>query len=345
MTGLTGSHVALNAATPMVLFETLFCISMFKRSSATRLPKILLFIGAFITLSSASAKGSGIVTNFPAGNVIQVDLNGKASAQAANAPMASYLGPAEAPMQIPDYGIKDDSSSIVFLQTEIYRVKPTLLEDIGTSAQWASESWWSSGDIEKRFAEALRLAYIRDGNFATSVSSPYSVHPTNYSLAQELAFREEMAQSLKHFMILRGIPKLLASREETRELGKKYEKTMQTVATFATVKVETKDKWVFNSGINPLTMVGWMGYSNGKWNFEGDSNLNTQSLDVFMQRNFKRNYSGEMRWKMLEKCMITSATKVITANLRIYASNVIPYSDTQNILKNLTDSVGLGYSF
>lgn len=188
------------------------------------------------------------------------------------------------PQDSSDLSVQDHTSSVVFLNSEVFTLRPTLLDDIGTAAQWASESWWSSGNIEKRFSESLSQAYIRDGNFATSVSSPNSIRPSQYGYDTEDKFRREMAASLKHYMIIRGIPKFLSSREETREIGKKYEKTMHKVSTFATVKMETKDKWVLNSGFNPLNLTAWSGYSNAKWNFEANAGLKQENFNPSFQR-------------------------------------------------------------
>jgi len=264
--------------------------------------------------------------------------------------MASFVDPKNNASS--DFSIQDSMSNVVFLNTEIFTLKPTLLDDIGTAAQWASESWWSSGNIERRFSEALSLAYIRDGNFATSVSSPYSVGPSQYRYEQDAKFRSEMAASLKHYMIVRGLPKFLSSREETKEIGKKYEKTMQQVATFASVKVETKAKWVLNSGFNPLNLVGWTSYSNKTWNFEANTRISNESfhfsmqrLDVFAQRSFKRDYAAEIRYKVQEKILINSMSKQIHPRLKTYFSNDIPFREGVKSSEIMTNTIGANYSF
>jgi hypothetical protein len=255
------------------------------------------------------------------------------------------MGPDEGGVQNAPDALIDDSTSIVFLQTEIYRVRPTILEDIGSAAQWASDSWWKSGDIEKRFSEALREAYIRDGNFATSVSSPFSARPRVYSLEQDAEFRAEMAQSLKHYMLIRGIPKLLSSREETKRIGKRYEQTVHTMTTMASVKVETKSKWIFRSGLNPLTAAGWVSYSNPAWNFEMNTNIGRGSLDVFAQRSFRRNYVGEFRIKPLSQLVIGTLNRQIRPNLKGYFATCIPYGITEQIWADTTHTIGGQYSF
>jgi len=49
-----------------------------------------------------------------------------------------------------------------------------------------------------------------------------------YSLKEETEMRKEMARAMRQYMILKGLPRFLSQREETKALGQAYQSTVAT---------------------------------------------------------------------------------------------------------------------
>jgi hypothetical protein len=86
---------------------------------------------------------------------------------------------------------------------------------------------------------------------------------------EEQAMRFEMAQSMSRYMLLRGLPKYLSSKKETRFIGESYEQAVSFAKNVGRIEIQSKDEsWKFGSGINPFTSKAWAKYSNSTSTFE-----------------------------------------------------------------------------
>lgn len=287
-----------------------------------------LTLAGFVGMSGSALAGgtTGKVTKFDGAPILNLN----------SGPQTNALVSAESGASNPL------ASSAIFLHQESVKLRSTLFEDIGSSATWASDAWWHSGDIEKRYNAALLNYSIRNGYYATSQDSPRSARPRHFSAEQEILFRHEMARSMRHYMIERGIPNFLKSREETRKLGEKYESTRQAIASVASVNVVTENKWNFRTGANPLNMKAWMAYTNAQWNFEINSHMTSLGYDIFAQRAFKRGYSSEIRYRSNGRYFLAEVIKTYSPSLRGYVANQVPVTDP---MVGMSNRVGFDYSF
>jgi hypothetical protein len=122
--------------------------------------------------------------------------------------------------------------------------------------------------IEDQYALRLRDFSLKQG-FLFHTRDSKSQKNFLGSNEEEKALHIEIANSIKHYMLVRGIPKYLSSRSSTRFIGETYQQTI-TLAQKAT-RIEfsgANENWKFGSGINPFNTKAWAKFSNKKSTIE-----------------------------------------------------------------------------
>jgi hypothetical protein len=89
-----------------------------------------------------------------------------------------------------------------------------------------------------------------------------------------------MARTLRRYVLIKGIPKFLKSREGTKAIARTYTNSLETVRTMTSVQIRTKNNWKYGAGINPFNQVASINASNEVWIFESSYNLDTRQGGV-----------------------------------------------------------------
>jgi hypothetical protein len=151
---------------------------------------------------------------------------------------------------------------------------PTFAEDLATAMMSEDDI----RDIEQLYAQQLRDFAQRTGFFETARDSRSS-RPIGWTKEYESYVRGQMAHSLKGYMIARGIPRFLKTRDETKHIAQNYEH----VVNAAKVEFKTKDNWYFSTRIDPSDFLVKMRYHNSLWNFEAVSTVGLADPYVLAQ--------------------------------------------------------------
>ena len=227
---------------------------------------------------------------------------------------------------------------------------PSVITDFNTSFMQNEEIL---NKLEDSYAQSLQNFSLLNGFYASSRENMLNIRSTSrLTMDQEAEVRKSMAKSIRTFMIFRGLPKFLKTRNETRAIAVFYDKTITTVANAASVSLETRDNWKFNAGLNPFTEKTWANYSNAVWKFEASSVLNglkmgnVTSIDknLYFSRVFRKTYSFTNNYNINGKVYAPGLSQQFNPHLLVSLSSSIPFEAT-DILAATTTSCALKYSF
>lgn len=145
--------------------------------------------------------------------------------------------------------------------------------------------------MDNEYSRQLEAVTRNQGFYAMSFDSRRG-STLNKGVESKEELSKKMADSVRNYVVLRGLPKFLSTREQTKELGKAYAQTIQAVTEAATIQVKTKNNWALGSGINPLGMKAWAKASNKNWNMEAVQDLRSSVTTVSSWRSFSTFNAG-----------------------------------------------------
>jgi hypothetical protein len=152
-----------------------------------------------------------------------------------------------------------------------------------------------------------------------------------------------MAKSIRQYMIVRGIPKFLSTREETAGLAQTYTQTVQTVTKATSLQFETQNKWRFSSGVNPFTMRAWASAQNPRWQLEAARQIRTDQSAITASRRLDDFHKALAIYDLSAQTL----TPGLQTQLRPGASTIVqtrvPLNETAN--SDIVTSVGLNLNF
>jgi hypothetical protein len=122
--------------------------------------------------------------------------------------------------------------------------------------------------------------------------------PMMLSLSHEMQLRRDMANSLKSYMLARGLPRFLGSREQTKALAQ----TVQEVQNATRLEVKTKSQWLLGAGVNPFESKAWGNYRNERWKFEVMHEYGKNLLRTSVVRQFS-NFAVETNYFIFQKVL------------------------------------------
>jgi hypothetical protein len=118
--------------------------------------------------------------------------------------------------------------------------------------------------IEDQYALRLREFSLKQG-FLFHTRDSKSQRAFIGTSEEEKTLHTEMANSIKRYMLVRGIPKYLSARQATRFIGETYSNTISFAQKATRIEFTgDNEEWKFGSGINPFNSKAWAKYSNKK---------------------------------------------------------------------------------
>jgi hypothetical protein len=182
-------------------------------------------------------------------------------------------------------------------------------------------------EIEDRYAMRLREFSMKQGFLAhtrdTKLRRNYVGTP-----AEEQAVRDEMAGSMKKYMLVRGLPKYLSSKKETRFIGESYTQAVSMAQSIGRVEIKSKDdSWKFGSGVNPFTSKAWMKYSNASSTLEAYGMLNDKNSPAVILTHSMGPYVPWCQYYLTRNAFETGLRYRYSANLDSEIKTYMPFAD------------------
>lgn len=177
-----------------------------------------------------------------------------------------------------------ESESVELLQPLNLEV-PTFASDF-TSAVMTEEM---AAQMDARYIKQMHLFVTATGMEMVD-SDPLARdrganRPMMLPLAAEIQMRHEMAVSLKTYMLARGVPRFLGSREETKAIAQAYQ-GVQNATRFESKSAESN--WTRGMGINPFESKLWANYHNDNWKLEVLNEYNNRVIKLSAVRTWAR---------------------------------------------------------
>lgn len=196
--------------------------------------------------------------------------------------------------------------------------------------------------------------YFRDAENYYVMSRDTRVNrPFVMTYSEEITVRKAMARWMKSYMIAKGIPKILKSRRETKNLAQTYERTMNlTKIEFKSVNPKTGVEWKYAVGVDPFKdgkVTAWSRASNGRWEFEFRQNMQDLSdlyLRAFRIYSFRRknDISFEQKFYLTSKVYHPRFERAFTKTISTTLEWDIPLAN-ERIAANTLTSLGFKYNF
>lgn len=150
-----------------------------------------------------------------------------------------------------------ETESIV-LARPIYDTVPNFLNELDTYLM----SDELVDQIEDKYALRLREFSLKQGFMFHTRDNKIQRSFLGTS-EEEKALHTEMANSIKRYMLVRGIPKYLSARKATRFIGQTYTGAVSLAQKATRIEFKGEDQsWKFGTGVNPFTTKAWAKYSN-----------------------------------------------------------------------------------
>jgi len=138
----------------------------------------------------------------------------------------------------------------------------------------------------------LDASYLRKLNDYRSVSGFYVMNrdsrlkrPYGVSLEQERDIRNNMAKSTRKYMLMKGIPRFLKSRPDTRYIGQAADDAVETAQRAATIEVRNEQGWSYSYGLDPFNSRAFARTWNKTYRFESKYNIDSDRLQNAVKGN------------------------------------------------------------
>jgi len=176
---------------------------------------------------------------------------------------------------------------------------PNFLDDLDTHLM----SDELVGQLEDRYSMKLRSYSLQYG-FIHHQRDTRAVRTYFGTGAEEEQVRAEMAASIKHYMLVRGLPKFLTSKESTRYIGENYTKAVTLAQNVARVDFKgEKSDWAFNAGLNPFSTKAWAKYSNKASTIEAYNFFNQENTLAVIAYTRVKKYVPRMQYHIQKKAI------------------------------------------
>lgn len=193
--------------------------------------------------------------------------------------------------------------------------------------------------LERPFSQfALRNQY-----YFTAKDSALSLKPVGSSQSDELAFGQEMARTVRKYILLKGIPNFFRNRSGTKQLVRAYDQTMATVTSATSIQVKTEANWVLSTGFNPLSQAAWAHYSNEQWTFSAANNLSAPIPVLSVARGFK-SWGAATSYHIAAKHLAPSVSQTWSPQLSTRIDLAVPLA-AENVMAATTTTISLAYVF
>jgi hypothetical protein len=194
--------------------------------------------------------------------------------------------------------------------------------------------------------ESYMRALIPFETYNTFYVHSRDTHQVRYhSIERELELRRKMARQLRNYLLAKGIPKFLMSREETKSIGERYSTIVgqtEKITKFQYKSVDSRSQ--FGAGLNPFTGKSWIKWTQGTLNMEASRYIfrsNSSILSVKKQFNeFSLGTYYHIEREIIEPYYFEQLAK----NLN-YQVGVLVWLDRRDAIGDLQNYIRFTYTF
>ncbi len=162
---------------------------------------------------------------------------------------------------------------------------------------------------------------------------------------EELKIRNEMARSIKQYMLVRGIPRFLTSKESTRTIGETYTKAAAFAQNAARVDFKNDaGTWAFNAGINPISTKAWAKYSNKNSTLEAYNFFNQDKTLAIIAFTRVRKFIPKLQYLIEQKAIEPGVKYIANINLEAEFRTHYPFA-SPNPLYDTVSYISAQYRF
>ncbi len=166
-----------------------------------------------------------------------------------------------------------------------------------------------------------------------------------HTVEEELVLRREMARQLRNYLLVRGIPKFLTTREETKIIGERYQTLVGQTEKLTKINIRSEDKKEeFSLGLNPFTAKTWIKWVKNDYYTELSRYLfRANSTVLTARKRFSNFYVGSYYYfelKQLEPYYLEELSKSLTFQTGV----IIPLASL-DVLADLSTFIRYTYKF
>ncbi len=228
----------------------------------------------------------------------------------------------------------------VVLAQPFFEPPPSFLNDLDTHFM-ADEM---VDKIEDRYYMKLRDFSLKQGYMLHTRDSRLQRNLPG-SPAEEQAVRQEMARSMRQYMIFRGLPKYLSSKKETRFLGESYTQAVNLAQTVGRIEIKSKDEsWKFSSGINPFTTKAWAKYSSPSSTLELYNIFNRKDSLGLVASTTQGRYVPMAQYLILRNALETGVKVKFSPMLESELKTQFPF-EKPDVLEHCVTKIATSYRF
>ena len=219
---------------------------------------------------------------------------------------------------------------------------PTLAADLNTAMMGPD----MVKAMDEQYAERLRNFSIHNGYYASSKFSTRP-NPTGKGIQEEVQIRKDMAKSIQRYMFVRGIPKFLATKPETKRIAQTYNQ----VIVMTKIEGRTESRWEYKTGINPFQLRAFGNVAKDGWFFESSTFYDKEGKyylkDIYLKANKSYqsgNYSTGCNYEVFTEVLTPNVGKRFSKALNGTLALTLPLASTY-VMPNAVTTASLNYSF
>jgi hypothetical protein len=157
--------------------------------------------------------------------------------------------------------------------------------------------------------------------------------------------RQEMARNLRNYLFAKGIPKFLASREETKGIGQKYASVVGQTEKLTKLNVSNAEKTSeLSGGLNPFIMRTWFRYYTRSYYFEVSRYLTRKNSSLVSLKKTFREFNLGTYYHIDRKLIEPYYWEPLAKNFYYQVGVIIPLQG-HDTLASLTNYIRFTYSF
>lgn len=230
-------------------------------------------------------------------------------------------------------------SAVVIASSTLDHV-PTFLDDLDTHLM----SDEIINRLEDRYSMQLQFYSTQYGLVRHTEDS--ILKRTYYgSIEQEQAIQLKMARSIRHYMLVRGIPRFLTSKESTKFIGENYTKAVSFAQKAARVEIKTPDgRGKFNAGANPFTTKFWAKWVKGQTTIEFSDFINEHNRMAVFAVTQRGRYRPRVTYHIERKGIEPGVGFKVNRDFSTQLYTFFPLNDS-NPLANAKTTFSAKYNF
>jgi hypothetical protein len=218
---------------------------------------------------------------------------------------------------------------------------PAEEEDFFSSFDAFLDSDKNLNDLHQSYMRAL-IPYDTYSTFYIQSLDTHQVRA--FSLDGQLKVRKAMAQSLRNYLLVKGIPRFLATREDTKLIGERYAAVVGQTERLTTVNLKNAANTTeFTGGINFLLKT-WVRYRNQSLTMEFNRYLRRKNSSIFSVKKKFREFTLGTYYHIDTHIVEPFYAESLSKNFN-YQVGVLYYTHVRDPLASLRNYIRFTYSF